>query len=85
MANTPVIQMLGNSACFSLSSEDSVSQPMVQLSWWGWSWDHQPREAGAGTASAALLSQQQFKNSFGKSIINPLLLRGTAKGVDLWV
>lgn len=35
MANTSVIQMLGNSACFSLSSEDSVSQPMVQLSWWG--------------------------------------------------
>lgn len=85
MANTPVIQMLGNSACFSPPSEDSVIQPMVQLSWWGWRWDHEPRETGAGTASAALLSQQQLKNSFGKSIINPLLLLGSAKGVDLWV
>lgn len=40
----------------------------------GMEWDHQHREAGAGTASAALLSQQRFKNSFGRSIINPLLL-----------
>lgn len=58
---------------------------MVQLSWWGWSWDHQPREAAAGTASATLLSQQQFKNSFGKSIINPLLFLRSARGVGFCV
>lgn len=60
MANTSMIQMLGNSACFSLSSEDSEPALGAALMV-GMEWEHQPREAGAGAASAALLSQQQLK------------------------
>lgn len=49
MANTGVIQMLGNSAAFSHSSEDS-KPANGQGSTVGIEWDHQSRGADAGTA-----------------------------------
>lgn len=63
MANAYVIQMLGNSACFSLSSEDfkpaDGSDRMV-----GIEWDHQSRGADAVIASAALCHSSSLKIAF---------------------
>lgn len=82
MANAYVIQMLGNSACFSSEDFKPADGPDRVV---GTEWDHQSRGADAVTASAVLLSQQWFKNSFGESIINPLLLLRTPKCVNFWI